>query len=294
MHWKAEISIAEAGSLSMVKIISAKMLNHSNGIQADLYNNSTDLTDGLLDVSSENVIRLDMSEKKLLPDSIVLKYFSVDERKFYEIRDAIPYIKLMKIAKENSGMPVLMLKIAEKGKLYLRMGTAGGKREASYVQSYNAVQTNEPVEAIVHKISWNGNYTEYKNINDPANISDLLLMEIPWSIHIETDHDAAFTNVRANSHTGENLVQNEDFDEVVRRKIPQTIFVTVKNDVDKYLFYRFDAAEILNAFTVLHAQEPSESLLFTMKILKNAKTQCVVSKNGVSIPLKNIHAKFEK
>jgi hypothetical protein len=99
------------------------------------------------------------------------------------------------------------------------------------------------------------------------------------------------TSVYAYSFRDEKIEIAADNDTAVARNIPSTFYIywKNKNNKDYNIQYALSPIEILNAFRKLNKSNVSEAITLTFKVHKNAYSHCEISKNGIVIPLKDLH-----
>ena len=118
--WTVEIRSFSENSTSsnpnIIKVINGVFYNNFNNSRKEIDNDSKDL----ISSSSRESIYF-QKDTELLPDSLNLKYFSIDERKFYQLHTKIPY-DLIKNSEQNStDLTKLSCEIYPGGKVILKI-----------------------------------------------------------------------------------------------------------------------------------------------------------------------------
>lgn len=290
MLWNAEINSSAEDSLS-------ENLNTIKIIEAIFYNNFNHSTSGIDSDSkriarakSENSVYFKIWEKELLPDSLNLKYFSIDERKFYLLTSPLPYKKMEDLVKGKNDAPILILEIQPKGKILLKI-IQGEKENAKpqLLETFTAKETTGNLDMLVYEESLGGKYNRYEGIENITDYSDLLQNQFKWSVKIEKEGQSVLTSVYAYSFKDDRIEISEDNDIAVVRNIPEKFYIYWKNKKEYNIQYELSPVEILNAFRKLNEADASDSITLTFKVHKNAYTQCEISKNSVVIPLKDLY-----
>ena len=290
MLWNAEINSSAEDSLS-------ENLNTIKIIEAIFYNNFNHSTSGIDSDSkriarakSENSVYFKIWEKELLPDSLSLKYFSIDERKFYRLTTPLPYKKMEDLVKGKNDAPILILEIQPKGKILLKI-IQGEKENAKpqLLETFTAKETTGNLDMLVYEESLGGKYNRYEGIENITDYSDLLQNQFKWSVKIEKEGQSVLTSVYAYSFKDDRIEISEDNDIAVVRNIPEKFYIYWKNKKEYNIQYELSPVEILNAFRKLNEADASDSITLTFKVHKNAYTQCEISKNSVVIPLKDLY-----
>ncbi|WP_017496443.1 hypothetical protein [Flavobacterium sp. WG21] len=292
LFWKAEIHSVEEDSSSensnAIKIIEAVFSNNFNNSESGIDYDSKELTSA----KSENSVDFKIWEKELLPDSLNLKYFSIDERKFYRLSTPLPYQKMKDWVKEKTNIPVLTLEIHPKGKIQLKIiKNEEENAETQLVATFKAKETTGNLNMLVYEKSLGGKYNGYEGIENITDFSDLLQNQYKWFLKIEMDEQDVLTSVYAYSFIDEKIEIATDNDTAVARNIPRTFYIYWKNKNKKEynIQYALSPIEILNAFRKLNKTDALEATTLTFKLSKNAYSKCEISKNGIVIPLRDLY-----
>ncbi|BFM45335.1 hypothetical protein CFS9_39760 [Flavobacterium sp. CFS9] len=292
LFWKAEIHGAAEDSTSensnTIKIIEAVFSNNFNDSESSIDYDSKELTSA----KSENSVDFKIWEKELLPDSLNLKYFSIDERKFYRLITPLPYQKMKDWVKEKMNIPVLILEIHPKGKIHLKIiKNEEENAEAQLVETFKAKETTGNLDMLVYEKSLGGKYNNYESIESISDFSDLLQNQYKWFLKIEMEEKEVLTSVYAYSFKDEKIEISTDNDTATFRNIPRTFYIywKDKNKKEYNIQYELCPIEILSAFRELNKRDVLEATTLTFKLHKNAYSQCKISKKAIVIPLKDLY-----
>lgn len=294
LFWKAEIhSVAEDSSSensNAIKIIEAVFSNNFNNSESGIDYDSKELTSA----KSENSVDFKIWEKELLPDSLNLKYFSIDERKFYRLSTPLPYQKMKDWVKgkNDTDIPILILEIQPKGNILLKIiKNEEENAETQLVATFKAKETTGNLDMLVYEKSLGGKYNGYESIENITDFSDLLQNQYKWFLKIEMEEHDMLTRVYAYSFKDEKIEIAADNDTAVARNIPSTFYIYWKNKNKKEynIQYALSPIQVLNAFRKLNNTDASEVITLRFKVYKNDYSQCEISKNGNVIPLKDLY-----
>lgn len=290
MLWNAEIHSSSesslSGDLNNIKIIDAVLYNNFNHSTSGIDSESKQITNA----KSENYVYFKIGEKELLPDSLKLKYFSIDERKFYLLTTPLPYEKIKVLLKAKNDIPVLIIEIQPKGKVHLKIiPNKEEKTESQSVDIFTSKETTGDLDMLVYEKSLGEKYNRYKSIENITDYSDLLQNQFKWSVKIDKEEQVVLTSVYAYSFGGDRIEIPEDNDIPTIRNIPEIFYIYWKDKKEYSIRYYLRPIEVLNAFRKLNETETSGFITLRFKITKKAYPQCEISKNGITIPLKNLY-----
>lgn len=290
MFWKAEIHSSAEDSLSenlnTIKIIEAIFYNNFNHSTSGIDSDSKRITSA----KSENSVYFKIWEKELLPDSLNLKYFSIDERKFYQLRTPLPHQKMKDLVKGNNTTPILILEIRPKGKVLLKIIQSEEENtEPQLVEGFTSKEATGDLDMLVYEESLGEKYNRYEGIENITDYSDLLQNQFKWSVKIEKEGQSVLKSVYAYSFKDDRIEISEDNDIAVVRNIPEKFYIYRKNKKEYNIQYELSPVEILSAFRKLNETDASDAITLTFKVHKNTYTQCEISKNGIVIPLKDLY-----
>ncbi len=286
--WNATIqSLSENHSYknrNLIKIIIAKLFNNFNHSTSYFDNESVEFIPN----KTENSINFNSSDKELLPDSLSLNYFSVDERKFYTLKTKIPYEKIRNLIKNKNGIPTLFFELQPKGKTILKMMQKINEQDKSeFIGSFTAKETNGDINMLIYKKHLSGKYNDYEGIRDILDFSDLIQNRYNWTFHVEMEGEERLQEVSAYSST-ESIDILENKDDAKYRNIPRRFDLRWGNKQKYSTQFEFSAFEILTAFRKLDEVHSSEPVTINFKLLREKYPECTISKDKISIPLKNL------
>lgn len=283
--WTAEIRSFSENSTSsnpnIIKVINGVFHNNFNNSRKEIDNDSKDLTSS----SSRESIYF-QKNTELLPDSLNLKYFSVDERKFYQLQTKIPY-DLIKNSEQNSNdLTKLSCEIFPKGKVILKIDQEDFP--AINIASYQAKETRGNLDQLIYKESLGEKYNDYEGIENISDFSDLLQNQYRWIFKVDLEAGDQLLNAYAYSFAEKTIFDLKEKSLNEFENIPKTFYVRFGN-VNQYgIDYYFNALEILNAFRKLDKINGPEPITLTFKLFKNKPAECELFKNGQIISLKDL------
>lgn len=288
LFWKAEIySTTEdstAAHSNTIQITDAVFYNTFNHSKSQIDADSKRITSG----KSQNSVFFKIWEKELLPDSLNLQYFSIDERKFYKLQTPIAYEKMKSLVKEKEAVPALILEIQPLGKILLKIiPNEKQKTEPVVLEKFIAKETAGNLDMLVYEESLGQKYNRFESIQNITDYADLLQNQYKWSVTIKMEEKDVLKSVYAYSFTNEKIYSSEDDAIAVARNIPQIFYIYWINKKEYNIQYELSPFEILNAFRKLNETGSSGEINLTFKVHKNANAECEISKNGVVIPLKD-------
>ncbi|MDQ8014958.1 MAG: hypothetical protein REI96_21110 [Flavobacterium nitrogenifigens] len=288
MFWNAEIhSTSEnptAKNSNTIQIIDATFYSNFNHSKSDIDSDSKRVTS----VKSENSVLFKIWQKELLPDSLNIKYFSIDERKFYQLKTQLSYEKMKNLIKEKETVPILILEIQPLGKILLKIiPNEKQNREPIFLERFIAKETEGNLDMLVYEESLGEKYNRYESIQNITDYADLLQNQYKWSVKIEMEEQDALKSVYAYSFTNEKIYSSENANIAVSRNIPQIFYIYWINKKEYNIQYELSPFEILSAFRKLNESASSGDIILTFKVHKNSNAECKISRNGIVIPLKD-------
>lgn len=284
--WNAEIrSFSENSSRSnpnIIKVINGVFYNTFNNSTKKIDSDSKDLTSA---ESRESIYFQKNTE--LLPDSLSLKYFSVDERKFYQLQTKIPYDLMRNAESKIANLTKLSCEIYPKGKVILKIDQED--LPSINIASYRAKETAGNLDQLIYKESLGEKYNDYEGIENINDFSDLLQNQYRWIFKVDLEDGDQLLNAYAYSFAEQNIFDLKEKSLNAFENIPKTFYVRFGN-VNQYgVDYYFHPNEILNAFRKLDKINGPEPITLIFKIFKNKPAECELSKNGKIISLKDLH-----
>ncbi|MDR6969571.1 hypothetical protein J2X31_003604 [Flavobacterium arsenatis] len=286
IYWDAEIRSSTGNSISgtsnLIKII-----------DVGLYNNFSQFAKGI-DVESNwitsaenaNSVEFKTWYKELLPDSLSLNYFSIDERKFYLLKTSLPYEKIKNYSKKSNKTPLLILEIQPKGKTVLKIEE---NKKSKIIETYTANEIAGNLDMLVYMESLNGKNNEFEGIENINDFSELLQNQYKWLLKVEMDDDCVLKDVSGIFYSQESIEMLENNNITPCNSTPRLLYIKWGNQQEYGIQYYFNANEILNAFRVLNKMNSSEPIIMTFKLYKEHYPQCEVSKIGKTIRLNNLY-----
>lgn len=280
--WTAEIrSFSENSKPNIIKVIDGVFYSNYNNSRKEIDNDSKDLTSS----SSRESIYF-QKNTELLPDSLNLKYFSIDERKFYQLRTKIPYDRLKNAKKNSKDLTKLSCEIYPKGKVILKIDQED--LPSINIASYRAKETVGNLDQLIYKESLGEKYNDYEGIENINDFSDLLQNKYRWIFKVDLEAGDQILNAYAYSFAEQNIFDLKEKSLNEFENIPKTFYVRFGN-VNQYGFdYYFNSLEILNAFRKLDKINGPEPITLIFKLFKNKPAECELFKNGQIISLKDL------
>ena len=290
--WEAEIQGFSEDTLSVnqniIKIVDAHYFNNFNHSSSNIDSDSEMITSN----KKRNTIYFKNWNKDLLPDSLSLKYYSVDERNFYLLSTRLPYEKIRNLGKINNKIPNLILQIKPKGKIILKMSQVQNEnenKESKFIASFTAKKIEGELDMLVYKKSSNHKYNDYEGITNVIDFSDLLQNRYKWSVKLVMKEQNKLIEISANSFSDDIIDIPENNDTITTRNIPSGFDIEWGNKKKYGIQYYFDANEILNTFRKLSKINSSEPVTFTFNLNEGKLPQCEISNGKKSVPLKNLY-----
>jgi len=290
IFWNAEIqSISENPTVensNTIQIIDATFHNNFNHSKSDIDSESKRVTSA----RSDNSVFFKIWQEELLPDSLNLKYFSIDERKFYQLKTPLSYEKMKGLVKEKDVVPILILEVHPQGKILLKIiPNEKANTESLLVETFIAKETEGNLDMLVYEESLGQKYSRYKSIENITDYSDLLQNRYKWSAKVELEELDVLKSVYTYSFKEDRIEISEDADTAAIRSIPKIFYIYWKNKKDYNIQYELSPIEVLNAFRSLNKTNSSGDINFTFKVYKNDYAKCEISKNDIVIPLKDLY-----
>lgn len=294
LFWESEISSGSGNTSpekqNVIKVLEVVLYNTIDGSTKSLNYDDERLTGGKINSIAKNSIPFGTYGEELLPDSLSLSYFSVDERQFYHISTKLNYDKIKSKIKDKGVAPLLSLEIQPKGVISLKIFQNKEKSTPpDLIETFKAKKTSGNVELLVYEKSLGEKYNRYKGIENIEDFSDLHGNRYFWSFKIEKEENDQLTSVYAYSFSGDRIEISEENDQPTRRNIPRDFYMYWKNGKKYDLHYYIDPAEILSATRKLTESGNSSPIIFTLKISKTENAQFEMAKDGIVIPLKNLY-----
>ncbi len=292
--WNAEIYSSTENSSpktqNIIKVLDAFFYNTLNKYPVCLDNDFEKETDGFINAVSKKHIAFEIREKQLLPDSLNLKYFSVDERKFYSLKTILSYEKIKNLFNNHKKEePLLSLEVLPKGKTILKFNTTENENvKSQIIEVFTAKETTGDLDQLICEESFGKTYNDYEGIESITDFSDLLQNQYIWDIEIKKEEqDLTSLYTYSFGHEKTEFLENNELRKL--RNIPKEIHIHWKDE--NSITYTFDPKEVLKAFRKLNMLGTTDKPI-TFKFKTKNSIQFEISKNGVVIPLKDLYSKL--
>lgn len=275
---------------NLIKIVDAVFYNNFNQATTGLDDESFKETSGLLSSKNQKHVLCNHFEEQLLPDSIHLKYFSIDDCKFYLLAGKLPYEKIKNLKIKNYAV-TLTLQILPKGKINLKMSTTASEIEsATFIDFFTAKETTGNIDMLVYEKTLDGKINNYENIKTITDFSDLLKNQYNWVFKAEIDPNTNLEEVSVTTFLGEHIDIDENPEQL--RPIPSNFSIDWGNDKQHSgtQFY-FDPFKILNTFRSLQNNKTSGEIVINFKLIEGKKPECQIIKGKKNITLHNLYPK---
>ncbi|RZL37217.1 MAG: hypothetical protein EOO96_05475 [Pedobacter sp.] len=292
IFWDAEIysstKNSSAQKANVIKIIEVVLHNTFNQSTKNLNFEPLGQTSSIVSESNQKHIVFDTWKAELLPDSIHLKYFSIDERRFYLLSTKLPYEKLRKLTKKSGLNPTLSFEMLPAGKSVLRLITTKNENQKSIsVETFTAKETVGDIEMLIYEDRLGEKYKPYDNIESIIDFSDLLQNQYKWIFKAEIDPANVLKEVSALFYSQENvnfLANTRD-----SLPIPSRFDIKWGNQQEYGTQYYFNPIKILNAFRQLQKIESLEPIIISFRLFNEKVPQCEISRGGKIIKLNNLY-----
>lgn len=229
-------------------------------------------------------------EDGLLPDSLHLKYFSINDCKFYEINKNIPYNRIKKGAKGASSRSSIDLEIKSKGDVILSVNSK--KLLPKNISVFQAQETTGNLNELIFVTRQKKRYNDYDGIANVKDFADLMSNKYNWVFKTELETVDQITSANAYSFINDKIYDIDEDQILGKLSIPEKFYISWKNGNKYDTVYNFNPIEILSAFRKLDHIEGEEPILLTFKLYKDKYAECILSKNGISIPVRNLYPKI--
>lgn len=290
VSWSAKIISMSPDSTDekagMLKIIDAVFINTFNDSENRIDYNSPKLIDSQ---RADSVYF--RSQDDLLPDSLSIKYFSAEEKKFYQLNTKLSLDKIQS-SLENKSLGInLKLEVQPKGKVLLMIDQLENKNFASkLVESFQAKEFSGTLKMLVYRTYSGEEYNDFPSLKTVSDYSDILTQKYTWKIKIETENAEKISEISAYAFDGKSMRKDgETFEDVRLRYIPNRFSIDWGNTQRYGSSYFFDSQEVLEAFKDLNQIKSNEPMLITFNLFKNTFPKAQISKGGKTILLKDVY-----
>ncbi len=292
--WEAEILSSNADSskddVNAIKIIDASFFNRFDKSQKSLNYDSKKEAGEIVNTVDGDKIKFSTYDEDLLPDSLSLRFFSGNERKFYQVATKLPYEKIRKLVLRNKQNPAFFIEIQNKGKVLLKLNQAKNDNlNYTTVASFNAKEATGTIEELVNKKSLGDQYNDYEGVTKVSDFGELISNKYWWRAQIEkVDPEDSITSFYAISHAEYAISDLEKDRKIELRTIPKDFYISWKNDRNYSVTYELNSQQILDAFRKLNKINSSYPITIKFRIDKNDFTRGEVSRGETSIELKDL------
>ncbi|OCA76864.1 hypothetical protein BBH99_11775, partial [Chryseobacterium contaminans] len=189
VSWSAKIISSEPNSTdekaNMLKIIDAVFINTFNHSKNTLHFDSPKLI-----FSKGPDSAYFWSQDDLLPDSLSVKYFSVDEKKFYQLNT--------RLSLENKSKSAdLKVCIQPGGKVSVTIEQPGKNFEAKLAGNFQAKEIPGALKMLVYRKHSGEEYNEFPSLKSVSDYSDMLIQKYEWMVRIETENSENVSEISA-------------------------------------------------------------------------------------------------
>lgn len=290
VSWSAKMISSEPGSAdekaNMLKIIDAVFINTFNHSKNTLPFDSPKL---IFSKGSDSAYF--WAQNALLPDSLSVKYFSVNEKKFYQLNTRLPLEKMLNSLENKSKGADLKVEIHPSGKISVVIEQPENKNFRSrLIGNFQAKEIPGTLKMLVYGKQEGEEYNEFPSLKSVSGYSDILIRKYLWEVKVETESSEKISEISAYAFDGKPVKKaNETFEDAKLRNIPSRFSVDWGNTQRYGSNYSLDSQEILDAFKDLNQIENNEPMVITLKLFKNAFPKAEISKGGKTVLLKDVY-----
>lgn len=290
-YWSAKIISVKPNSVNeqsgMLKILDAGLINNFNQTVTRLDH-----------YSPKSIFSKEGSESaffgtqnELLPDSLTIKYFSIEENKFYQLNAKLPLEKIHNSLENKEFETDLKIEIQSGGKISLKIEQPESEKSGSkLILSFQAKEITGTLKMLVDGGRLNEEDYDLSLLRRVSDYSDIITQKYVWKIKIEIEGSEKILESLAYTFERESIgPENASLENALLRNIPESAAVEWGNEQHYHSFCTFDGQEILDAFKDLDKIKSNEPAVITFKIFKNAFPKVQISKAGKTIKLKNIN-----
>lgn len=273
VYWGADIrsqsslaNLTDGSKNNMLKILDASFYNRYDNSQQGIHN---DVRNFILYSGDQDSIYF-WSDRQLLPDSLSLRYFSIDESQFYALNAVLPYKKIKTDLKDNTSESPennhLVVAIEERGKIVLQRQNASGKRFT--ITTLQATPTNGTAKELTREKSLEGYYDSYDGIHDIAGFVAIMKSQYKWKLDVQIrDGEQLFEAYMMPFNATGNFDLMDENTAVSLRNIPNVIYLKWGKDKAQYGDqYYFEPGSILDVFQKLDALPGNEPIILSVDL----------------------------
>lgn len=291
VSWSAKMISSEPDSTdekaNLLKIIDAVFINTFNHSENTLHFDSPKL---IFSKGSDSAYF--WAQNALLPDSLSVKYFSVNEKKFYQLNTRLSLEKMRNFLENKSKGAELKVEIQPNGKVFVIIEQPENRNfRSELIGNFQAKEIPGALKMLVYRKHEGGEYNEFPSLKSISEYSDVLIRKYLWKVKVETESSEKISEISAYAFDGKPMKKaHETFEDAKLRNIPARFSVDWGNTQRYGSSYSFDSQEILDAFKDLNQIENNEPTVITLKLFKNAFPKAEISKSGKTIPLKDVYS----
>ncbi|CAA7194471.1 hypothetical protein [Chryseobacterium potabilaquae] len=157
------------------------------------------------------------------------------------------------------------------------------------IKNFRALESTGDLEELVYRKSGGEKYNDFPGIKNVSDFSDILRKEYIWGVKVEAEEGDGLKKLEVAGYDENRIeISKEDHDAKLQN-IPKRFYIDWGDKQEYGIQYSFNAGEILNAFRKLDSINGSEPIQLTFKVYKNKYAECLLSKKGVIIPLKDLY-----
>ncbi|WP_300673125.1 hypothetical protein [Soonwooa sp.] len=293
--WGAYILSSNADSskddVNAIKIIDASFSNRFDKSQKSLNYDSKKEAGEIVNTVDSVKIKFSTYNEDLLPDSLSVRFFSGNERKFYQLTTKLPYEKIRKLVLRNKQNPAFFIEIQNKGKVLLKLNQAKNDNlNYATIASFNAKETTGTIDELVNKESLDGHYNDYDGVTKISDFGELISNKYWWIAQIEkVNPEDKITSFYAISHAEYSIDDLQDDSKPALRSIPKEFYIDWKNNRKYSVVYELNSQEVLDAFRKLNQLNSPYPIMIKFRIDDNDFTRCYISRGDTSIELKDLY-----
>lgn len=270
----------EAKDINFIKVIDASLENST------LTNTKSEYTNKLESEQPEFIINRENSEIKfngkygLLPNSLHLKYYSINERSFYILDANLPYPEMLRIFKDSS---TLIFELKGNGLVEL------WSQNKELIITLTAKKTTGEIESLTYLKSLSSKYNAYEGISNSDDFSDLFLKKYNWDYTMIASENIVVEKSNYRSHLHTNVYLEEDLDS---GRVPDELIIYFKKGEKRYSqTFHFKPKETLDAFKGLDKIEGNEPIHMVIDLTMANFNTLKLSKGNKTVVLENKYPK---
>lgn len=285
-YFSAEIKSSAGNSIALktntIQIIEAEFRNSFNHSSQKIHSDSKLISSS---ISTDSIYF--RSQTELLPDFLHLKYFSIDERQFYNVNAKLPSFIIKKTIKNKNTRPKFVVEVHPKGIITIKI--VQKNLPSKMIIRFQAEKATGKLDELVYETSLGKKYNRFESIKSINDYSDLLQSQYFWGFVTILQDKTIMGNAYSYSYDLESEYDFEDLKKVKKRNIPQTFYLEWRDAKKHSTQFTFDPNEILQAFRTLNKTEGNDPIIITFRLLKDQEPECVISKGSKIISLTDLY-----